>query len=86
MTFADFVSLLLDGPIEYAEFLEENEESGASVAVDTGPIDGEGVSEAWNPVWRHCSVCHPHLRPQYILHMDHALEDAKVGFSLNNNV
>ena len=77
MTFADFVYLVLDGPIEYAEFLEENDIDGTSVAIDTGSIDGEGVSAAWNPVWRHCSVCHPHLQPQYILHMDHFREDSQ---------
>ena len=79
MTFADFVSLVLDGPIEYADFLEENDLQGSSVAVDTGSIDGEGVSAAWNPVWRQCSACHPHLQPQYILHMDHFREDSQAG-------
>ena len=79
MTFADFVYLVLDGPMEYADFLEENELDGNSLAVDTGSIDGEGVSAAWNPVWRHCSVCHPHLQPQYILHMDHFKEDSQAG-------
>ena len=49
MTFADFVYLVLDGPMEYADFLEENEVDGNSLAVDTGSIDGEGVSAAWNP-------------------------------------
>ena len=78
ITFADFVYLVLDGPMEYADFLEENELDGNSLAVDTGSIDGEGVSAAWNPVWRHCSVCHPHLQPQYILHMDHFKEDSQV--------
>ena len=79
MTFADFVYLVLDGPMEYADFVEENELDGNSMAVDTGSIDGEGVSAAWNPVWRHCSVCHPHLQPQYIMHMDHFRKDSQAS-------
>lgn len=41
-------------------------------------IDGKGLSNAWNPYWKQCGICHPDLMPQYILHMSHFKEDAKV--------
>ena len=80
LTFPEFVDVVLGGHIEFAEFLEENEMTGESVAVDTGMIDGEGVSKAWNPAWRQCGVCHPDFQPHYILHMDHMKEDSKVEY------
>ncbi len=78
MSFPDFVYVVLEGAIEYADFLEENDLDGQSVAIDTGSLDGRGLSRAWNPIWRHCSVCHPLFQPHLILHMDHFQEDSKV--------
>ncbi len=82
ISFADFVDVVLNGYLEFAEFLEENELSGhraGSAAIDTGLIDGEsGASRAWNPYWRTCGVCNPDFLPHFILHLDHFKEDAKV--------
>lgn len=75
ISFPDFVDLLLNGPLEYAEFLEENGMEGTSAAIDTGLIDGLGVSNAWNPYWKQCGVCNPDMQPHYILHLDHYQQD-----------
>lgn len=95
MSFPDFIYVVLEGAMEYAEFLQENSIEGESIAVDTGAIDGTtGVSKGWNPIWRQCSVCHPYFQPHYIMHMQHFTEDAKVheililiqkGFSVDGN-
>ena len=89
--FLDFVYLLLEGPLEFANILEENDVVGESVALDTGLLDGLGTSVAWNPYWRQCGVCNPFLTPHYILHMDHYKEDAEVFgvryiFTINHNL
>ena len=78
MSFPDFVDLVVYGAREYQEFLEENGVAGESMAVDTGMIDGKGRSRAWSPYWKACGVCSPAHMPQFILHMDHFTEDAKV--------
>ncbi|TRY70004.1 hypothetical protein TCAL_07330 [Tigriopus californicus] len=85
ITFQDFVDIILRGPMEYAEFLEENNLHGQSVAIDTGMIDGLGDSAAWDPYWKQCGVCNPLNQPHYILHLDHIKEDSKVFAELLGN-
>ena len=79
VSFPDFVDVLLNGHVDYANFLEENHLDGESVAVNTGMIDGEtGLSQSWNSYWRHCGLCNPDFSPQYILHLSHFKKDAQV--------
>lgn len=85
ISFQDFVDIILRGPIEYAEFLEENNLHGQSVAIDTGMIDGLGDSAAWDPYWKQCGVCNPLNQPHYILHLDHIKEDSVVLAELLGN-
>lgn len=77
MEWTDFIYILMNGPVEYAEFLEEHETEAGSLSVDTGMIDGLGVSRAWAPYWMQCGVCNPLFMPDFILSLDHFKEDAK---------
>ncbi len=93
VAFPEFVDLVLNGHIDFADFLEENGlgssssgsggggvGSSSSAAIDTGMIDGvSGTSRAWNPYWRSCGVCHPDFMPHFILHLDHFKEDSSVS-------
>jgi hypothetical protein len=79
VTFPEFIDIVLNGFQEYADFLEENDITpGQSSVIDTGMIDGDGTSMAWDPIWRQCAVCNPDFMPHYILHLDHFKEDSAV--------
>ena len=53
---------------------------GQSLGIDTGMVDGLGLSFNWNPYWATCAVCHPHARPDLVLFADNGMEkDLKVS-------
>ena len=80
-SFREFINIVVNGYYELEVYLDENNMKGGSLGVDTGMIDGEtGVSRKWNSYWKICGICHLHFKPDYILHMDHLLEDFKVRF------
>jgi len=85
VSFQEFVDILLEGPTEYNNFLEEHgmEDERSSIEVDTGMIDGLGVSKAWAPIWKMCGVCNLDTQPLFIVNMDHIQDDLAV---LNSEV
>ena len=53
---------------------------GQSLGIDTGMVDGLGLSFNWNPYWATCAVCHPNARPDLVLFADNGMEkDLKVS-------
>ena len=86
MSFPDFIYLVLEGPHELAEYIQKNRMSGESIGIDTGMVDGKGMSRKWAPFWHQCGLCHLDYRPHYILHFDHAQDDEEVknGFGIES--
>lgn len=82
ISWLDFIYIVLNGPVEYAEFLEQHEMESGSVAIDTGMIDGKGASKSWAPYWMQCGVCNPLSMPDFVLHLDHIKEDTKTMLDL----
>ena len=78
MSFPDFIYVVLHGPVELAEYIQQNKLDGQSLSIDTGMVDGKGMSRAWAPYWHQCGLCNLQFRPHYILHFDHAREDSEV--------
>merc|ERR1712226_518894 len=72
VSFQEFVDILLEGPTEYNNFLEEHgmEDERSSIEVDTGMIYGLGVSKAWAPIWKMCGVCNLDTQPLFIVKAD----------------
>merc|ERR1712001_135936 len=85
VSFPEFIHLVVQGPVQLAEFIQENKLEGQSLGLDTGMVDGKGQSKKWDSYWRRCGLCHPHLKPHYILHFEHAVEDEKVLVELLGN-
>ena len=81
MGFVDFVDIIIFGSDEYNKFIEKHSKDGISLSLDTGMIDGKGQSNAWNPYWKQCGLCHPHFQPNYILDLTHIKEDVQVTHS-----
>ena len=80
MSFPDFIYVVLHGPIELAEYIQQNNLEGQSLSIDTGMVDGKGMSRAWAPYWHQCGLCNLQFRPHYILHFDHARDDSEVNY------
>merc|ERR1739844_860707 len=78
MSFPDFIYVVLHGPVELAEYIQQNKLEGRSLGIDTGMVDGKGMSRAWAPYWHQCGLCNLQFRPHYILHFDHARDDSEV--------
>ena len=79
MSFPDFIYVVLHGPVELAEYIQQNKLEGQSLGIDTGMVDGKGMSRAWAPYWHQCGLCNLQFRPHYILHFDHARDDSEVN-------
>ena len=78
VSFREFIELVVEGPRQLAEFIQENKLAGQSLGLDTGMVDGKGQSKAWDSLWHRCGLCHPNFRPHYILQFEHAAEDEQV--------
>ena len=76
LSFPDFIELVVNGAKQLAEFTMEN--GDGSMGFDTGVIDGEGQSKAWNSYWKECGICHKDYQPDYILHMETFEDDIRV--------
>jgi len=78
-SFQDFVDIVNDGYTELQKFIDDNKLGGQSLGIDTGMVDGLGLSFNWNPYWATCAVCHPNARPDLVLFADNGMEkDLKV--------
>jgi len=85
MSFENFIYVILHGPVELAEYIQQNHLEGQSLGIDTGMVDGKGMSRAWAPYWQQCGLCNLKFRPHYILHFDHAKDDQEVLVELLGN-
>ena len=84
-TFSDFADIVVLGFSELSRFLEQNNVPLTTNfgEMETGMVDGEKEpSLKWNPLWRHCGVCHTDFQPEYIIHLEHYREDLRVLFYL----
>ena len=78
VTFPDFVNLIVNGPKELAEFIDQNQLEGQSLGIDTGMVDAKGQSAKWDSYWHRCGLCNPGFKPHYILHYEHYQKDEEV--------
>ena len=79
VTFPDFVQLIVNGPKELAEFIDQNQLEGQSLGIDTGMVDAKGQSAKWDSYWHRCGLCNPGFKPHYILHFEHYPQDEEVS-------
>merc|ERR1712004_535562 len=85
VTFPDFVNLIVSGPKELAEYIDQNQLEGQSLGIDTGMVDAKGESAKWDSYWHQCGLCNPEFRPHYILDFAHQKEDEAVLVELFGN-
>ena len=84
VTFPDFVNLIVNGPKELAEFIDQNQLEGQSLGIDTGMVDAKGQSAKWDSYWHRCGLCNPGFKPHYILHYEHYQKDEEVRMQRNH--
>jgi len=85
VTFPDFVNLIVNGPKELAEYIDQNQLEGQSLGIDTGMVDAKGQSAKWDSYWHRCGLCNPGFKPHYILHYEHYQKDEEVLVELLGN-
>ena len=86
MTFPDFVNLIVNGPKELAEYIDQNQLEGQSLGIDTGMVDAKGQSAKWDSYWHRCGLCNPGFKPHYILHYEHYQQDEEVRTKKSRNL
>eukprot|EP00096_Caligus_rogercresseyi_P014779 TRINITY_DN7266_c0_g1_i1.p1 TRINITY_DN7266_c0_g1~~TRINITY_DN7266_c0_g1_i1.p1 ORF type:complete len:352 (-),score=26.77 TRINITY_DN7266_c0_g1_i1:283-1338(-) len=82
MSFPDFIELVVHGPEileQYRRKMQSSQGRGTgSATVDTGLVDGKGLSSHWASYWNQCGLCNPLFDPKYIIHLETLHEDFKI--------